>query len=172
MTTQQALQKLKDGNTRFVGGKLEHPGTGGARRKEVLNGQKPFAAILTCSDSRVPPEIIFDCGIGDIFVIRVAGNVLDDTVRGSLAYAALHLKCPMIVVLGHSLCGAVTASIQPDEALAGEPDSIASIIDKVRSNIPATMGKKYPAIIPTRQSQKTPWQSSPRLRPMTLSTPL
>lgn len=101
------LGRLLEGNIRFVHMKLQKPNHSMERRKEISTGQAPFAAILTCSDSRVPPEIIFDQGLGDLFVVRIAGNVLDDMVIGSLEYASGHLKVPLILVLGHTKCGAV-----------------------------------------------------------------
>lgn len=93
-----------------------HQGQDADRRSETHTGQQPFAVILTCSDSRVPPEILFDQGIGDLFVVRNAGNVLDDIVEGSIAYAIEHLGVPLVVVLGHTRCGAVTAAIKSADA--------------------------------------------------------
>lgn len=97
------------GNSRFRQGLSSHPHESPARRLELLAGQKPFAVVLGCSDSRIPPEIIFDCGMGDLFVIRVAGNIMDDVVLGSIEFAALHLETSLVLVLGHSSCGAVAA---------------------------------------------------------------
>ena len=109
----EALTLLKEGNARFVEMKMQHPNVSAERRTDTaLNGQKPFAAILSCSDSRVPVEDVFDRGIGDIFVVRVAGNVaMDPSVIGSVEYAAGHLDRPLVVILGHTNCGAVKASI-------------------------------------------------------------
>ena len=108
-----AIRLLKEGNKRFVTMRLEHPNLSAARRKAVaVEAQQPFATVLGCSDSRVPVEEIFDRGIGDIFIIRVAGNVaMDSVVIGSAEYAAGHLGTPVIVVLGHTGCGAVKAAI-------------------------------------------------------------
>jgi len=136
LTPHETLELLKEGNRRFVAGEPVHPNADDARRNEVTKGQSPFAAILTCSDSRVPPEILFDSGIGDIFVIRVAGNVLDDTVTASILYAAMHLECPLIVVLGHGSCGAITTSLASDKALADEPETIKNLVGRIRNNIP------------------------------------
>ena len=111
----QALEKLVEGNKRYFLLKQSHPNQGIERRKEVKNGQKPFAVIVGCSDSRIPPEIIFDQGLGDLFVIRVAGNIVDDVALGSIEYAASHLGSQLVVVLGHSKCGAVTATVQGGE---------------------------------------------------------
>ena len=105
-----ALEELMAGNGRFRQGLMTHPNCSPERRRGLLAGQKPFAVVLGCSDSRIPPEILFDRGMGDLFVVRVAGNVLDDVVVASIEYAVLHLDTPLVVVLGHSDCGAVAAT--------------------------------------------------------------
>ncbi|MGO9123098.1 MAG: carbonic anhydrase [Desulfomonilaceae bacterium] len=106
----QAIGMLKRGNSRYMSGGLEHPHLGQARRTlTAMQGRSPFAAVLSCSDSRVPVELIFDCGIGDIFVIRVAGNVLGNSELGSLEYAVDHIGVSVVLVLGHTKCGAVKA---------------------------------------------------------------
>lgn len=112
----QALQRLLEGNQRFVASRFQYPHQTPERRMELLSGQQPFAVIVGCSDSRIPPEVIFDLGLGDIFVIRTAGNILDDVGLGSLEYAVEHLHVPLILVLGHENCGAVTAALQGGEA--------------------------------------------------------
>lgn len=122
-----ALARLIEGNKRFVSGEVLHPHQDAERRKEVSQGQKPFAVVVGCSDSRVPPEIIFDQGIGDLFIIRVAGNIVDDVALGSIEYAVEHLGCELVVVLSHSKCGAVTATVKGGEA-HGHIESIAKII--------------------------------------------
>ena len=112
-TPDQAVRILKAGNSRYISGGLEHPHLGQARRTlSAMHGQHPFAAVLACSDSRVPVELIFDCGIGDIFVVRVAGNVLGNSELGSLEYAVDHLGVSLVLVLGHTKCGAVKAVSQ------------------------------------------------------------
>lgn len=108
----RALQKLMDGNKRFVEEKRTYPDQNRVRLAEVAKGQHPFAIVLGCADSRVPAEILFDQGIGDIFDVRVAGNITDDVVLGSIEYAAEHLGVPVIVVLGHEGCGAVKAALE------------------------------------------------------------
>ena len=123
----QALQTLIEGNKRFAAMNATHPNQGKERRDEVKGGQKPFAVIVGCSDSRIPPEILFDQGIGDIFVIRLAGNVVDDTALGSIEYAVDHLGARLVVVLGHAKCGAVTAATQGGEA-HGHIGSIVQLI--------------------------------------------
>jgi len=114
----ESLQKLMDGNKRFVSGNLAKKDLSDVKRKELLKGQKPFAIVVGCSDSRVPPEIIFDQGLGDIFVVRVAGNVADPVVLRSIEYAAEHLNSPLLFLLGHEKCGAVTATLE----LEGKPE--------------------------------------------------
>lgn len=131
-----ARQKLIDGNKRYVDGKLSHAGQSGARRAEVAKGQHPFAAIVSCADSRVPPEIIFDQGLGDLFVVRLAGNILDDAALGSLEYAVEHLGVTLIMVLGHERCGAVDATVQGGEAhghIGSLVKAIQPAVDKVKS---------------------------------------
>lgn len=107
----EAKALLTAGNERFLSGDLQNKDSYSDDLGVLEGGQKPFATILTCSDSRVSPEIFFDQKLGDIFVIRNAGNVVDDTVLGSIEYAAEHLECPLVVVVGHSSCGAVTAAV-------------------------------------------------------------
>ena len=107
----EALARLKDGNARAVNGHLKDPKTSDALRTELAKGQQPFAVILGCADSRVGPEIVFDQPLGNLFVCRVAGNVTDPEVAGSIEYAVEHLHSPLIVVLGHSECGAVKAAL-------------------------------------------------------------
>jgi carbonic anhydrase len=123
----QALQKLIEGNKRFTLSKQSHPNQSKERRQELVKGQKPFAVIVGCSDSRIPPEIIFDQGLGDLFVIRVAGNIVDDVALGSIEYAVGHLGTQLIVVLGHSKCGAVTATVQGG-AVHGHVENIVQAI--------------------------------------------
>jgi len=112
ISAEQALQLLLEGNQRYVAGKLEHPNQTPARRAEVAKGQHPFAAVLACSDSRTSPEIIFDRGLGDIFTVRVAGNVADQVVIESLDYSVKHLGVRLLMILGHRRCGAVIAAVE------------------------------------------------------------
>jgi carbonic anhydrase len=114
-----AMQRLVDGNARYVAGVATHKNLDSARRTAVAAGQQPFAVILACADSRVAPEIIFDQGLGDLFVVRVAGNVVDDSVLASIEYAVIHLGSTLVMTLGHERCGAVKATV---EALAGRGD--------------------------------------------------
>jgi carbonic anhydrase len=112
---EQAWQCLKDGNERFAADRLGGKDVGSARRQELTAGQHPFAIVLSCADSRVPPEIIFDRGLGDLFVVRVAGNISEPFAVGSIDYAVEHLHVPLIVVLGHEKCGAVAAALGEDK---------------------------------------------------------
>ena len=107
-----ALQRLKEGNARFVAGTARFPTVQKEILADLAKGQHPYATILSCSDSRVPPELIFDAGFGELFIIRVAGNVLSPEIAGSLEYAGRHLHTPLFVVLGHTNCGAVAAAIE------------------------------------------------------------
>jgi carbonic anhydrase len=115
ITPAAALERLKEGNKRFAADRLADKDLGSARRRALAKGQRPFAVVLGCADSRVAPELIFDQGLGDVFVLRVAGNVTDAALVGSIEYAVEEVKVPLIVVLGHEECGAVKA------ALAGKP---------------------------------------------------
>jgi len=129
VTAEQAKQLLEEGNKRFVSGSILSKDLTQSRRENLdKNGQKPFAVVLTCSDSRVPPELIFDQALGDLFVIRVAGNIVDPVAMGSIEYGAEHLGAPVILILGHSHCGAVKASVDGGEA----PGSIGSIVSKIK----------------------------------------
>ena len=110
-----SLQKLIEGNKRFLSGDAAHPNQSAERRKEVADLPKPFAVILACADARVPTEIIFDQGIGDLFVVRNAGNIVTDEVLGSIEYAVKYFSVRLIVVLGHTNCGAVSSAVQGGE---------------------------------------------------------
>ena len=127
----QALQYLKEGNARFVAGELSVKDDYAGIRQTLAGGQQPFAIVLCCADSRVAPEIYFDQKLGDIFVIRNAGNVVDDVVLGSIEYGAEHLGSPLVVVVGHTSCGAVTAACSGGEV----PEKIQSIIDRIAPSV-------------------------------------
>lgn len=132
-----ALGRLKDGNTRFVKEQMKHPHQNKVRRMKLVNGQHPFAVVICCSDSRVTPEVIFDQGLGDIFVIRNAGNVIDDHVLGSIEYAVYHLGVNLVIVLGHESCGAVGAAMKEDKELPeieSIKESILPAVKKCKEN--------------------------------------
>ncbi len=115
MLAEEALKLLKEGNKRYIEGNSIHPHSDPKYRKSLANEQHPFAVILTCADSRVTPEILFDCGLGDLFVIRVAGNVAKEKVVGSIEYAIKYLNANLVVVMGHEKCGAVSAAMSDAE---------------------------------------------------------
>ncbi|MFC1819723.1 carbonic anhydrase [Thermodesulfobacteriota bacterium] len=131
----QALERLMAGNERYVNSKPLHPDQTIERRLELKIGQNPFAVVLGCADSRVPPEIVFDQGLGDLFVVRVAGNVLNDMILGSIEYACIHLQTPLVMVLGHSKCGAVGATVSgghPDGHISSLTSAIQPALDKAK----------------------------------------
>jgi carbonic anhydrase len=111
LSADEALLRLKEGNERFLAGTAKFPTVQKEILADLAKGQHPYATILSCSDSRVPPELIFDAGFGELFIIRVAGNVYSSEVAGSLQYAGRHLQTPLFVVLGHTSCGAVHAAL-------------------------------------------------------------
>lgn len=128
MTASQSLRKLICGNMRYVTERYAYVDIGRDRRRELAEGQYPFAAILGCSDSRVPPEIVFDQGIGDLFVVRTAGQTVDRMALGSIEYAVEHLGVRLIVVLGHQDCGAVQAAVANDP----QPGQIAAVVKAIQ----------------------------------------
>ncbi len=129
-----ALAKLMAGNQRYVRQKQQHPDESLARRKELETAQHPFAVILSCADSRVPPELLFDEGLGDLFVIRVAGNILDDAVLGSIEYGVEHLGARLVMVLGHEKCGAISAAVEGGIA----PGHIQALVAAIQPSVEAT----------------------------------
>jgi carbonic anhydrase len=137
-SNERFVQRLLDGNKRYVDGKPSHPNQTLERRQYVAEGQHPFAVVVSCSDSRVPPEIIFDQGMGDLFVVRVAGNIIDDAGLGSIEYAAEHLHVSLVVVLGHERCGAVEAAVKGGEA----PGHIKSVLEAVRPAVEKAKGER------------------------------
>jgi carbonic anhydrase len=141
ISAREALERLRDGNRRFAAGVRGHDLlTSQARRSELAAGQEPFAIILGCSDSRVPAEIVFDQGLGDLFVIRVAGNIVAASQVGSVEFAAERFGTPLVVVLGHSKCGAVLATVEelmrPRER---QSRNLRSIVDRIRPSVEALL---------------------------------
>jgi carbonic anhydrase len=131
LSAAEALERLKAGNQRFVEDRVEHDHSSRAWRKGLVAGQHPFAVILGCSDSRVPPELIFDQGFGDLFVVRNAGNVIATDVIASIEYAAVHLKTSLVVVMGHEGCGAVSAAVQSREVRKREPIELQATLQMI-----------------------------------------
>lgn len=122
------LAELKAGNAHHIAKRYAHPHVTVARQQELASGQHPHAAILSCADSRVAPEIVFDQGLGDLFDVRVAGNIAGDAELASLEYAAEHLHCPLVVVIGHQKCGAVSAAVEGGEA----PGHLSTLVEAIR----------------------------------------
>jgi carbonic anhydrase len=127
-TADAVLAELKAGNQHHVNKRYDHPHQTAARQRDLTSGQHPHACILACADSRVAPEIVFDQGLGDLFDVRVAGNVAGEAEVASIEYAAEHLSVPLVVVMGHQRCGAVTAAVEGDEAHGHLP----SLLDAIR----------------------------------------
>jgi carbonic anhydrase len=167
-----ALQRLMDGNARYVAGKSVRPNQDAERRASLAGGQHPFATILACADSRVGPELIFDQGLGDLFVIRVAGNVVDEVVLASIEYSVIHLGSPLVMVLGHERCGAVTAAVDAAAGKSSDEDrgtSIGALVDLIAPavrEIPAGAPDKVEAavMLNARREARAILTSSPPLR--------
>ena len=136
-TADEALARLVAGNERFVAGEARFP----TIEKEVLadlaKGQRPYATIVGCSDSRVPPELLFDTGFGELFIVRIAGNIVSPEVKGSIQYAAVHLQTPLFVVLGHQGCGAVDAALAGLTEGAQERERIALLLERITPGLSA-----------------------------------
>jgi carbonic anhydrase len=135
------LDQLVAGNKRFVNGQATHSNQDADRRTEVAAGQHPFAIIVGCSDSRVPPEIVFDQGLGDLFVVRLAGNVVDADALGSIEYAVDHLHAPLVVVLGHDKCGAVQAAVDASQSDGEVPGHVADIVAAIKPAVTDAKGE-------------------------------
>ena len=146
-----ARTRLKDGNIRYVASNLQYPDQSAERRAQVAQSQSPFAAVICCSDSRVPPEIIFDQGLSDLFVVRVAGSVLDDPLLGSLEYGVDHLNIPLIMVLGHTRCSAVRAALEAFYLGAEVPGNFGSVVQAIE-----------PAVEKAQAQSGDPWLNAIR----------
>jgi len=138
----EALKNLLAGNKRYTANAFKNSHRDPARRLEVAGGQHPFAVIVSCSDSRVPPEIIFDQGVGDLFVVRVAGHVVDDEALGSIEYAVSHLGASLIFVLGHERCGAVSAAVAGAASGEHAPGHIAKIVEAIMPAVEKAKGRE------------------------------
>lgn len=132
LSPQEALDRLKAGNQRWVSGWVEHPGQSIERRESLVGSQSPFAVIVSCVDSRVPPELIFDCGLGDLLCVRSAGHTLDDIGVGSVEFGPCELRSPLILVLGHRRCGAVTAAVAAFQNDHWPPGHVRDVVEALR----------------------------------------
>lgn len=141
ISANEALQRLREGNRRFAAGATAHNTIANyARRGELAERQEPFAIILGCSDSRAPAEIVFDQGLGDLFVIRVAGNIVAPSQVGSVEFAAERFGTPLVVVLGHSRCGAILATLEElDRPTKDQSRNLRSIVDRIRPSVEALL---------------------------------
>ena len=131
----EAIRALKEGNSRFFGGQSVRPDLGANERRAQIMGQTPFAVVLACSDSRVPVELVFDQGFGDLFVVRVAGNVVGQEGLGTIEYAILHLNVQLIMVMGHEGCGAVQAAMMSPGEIAQEPAALQHLIAQIQPSL-------------------------------------
>lgn len=136
----ESLAKLKSGNARFVANPEEAVSIAAARRGALVKGQTPYATVLSCADSRVPPEIIFHAGLGDLFVVRAAGNVTDRAILASVEYATEHLHVPLVVVMGHESCGAVKAAVETPATQSLGPN-LDYLLKAIRPSVAATKDK-------------------------------
>lgn len=141
ITPQQAWQRLADGNERFIQGTSSHPNQDAPRRTALVDTQHPFAVIFGCSDSRLAAEIIFDVGLGDVFVVRTAGQVIDDAVLGSLEFSVDQLSVPLIVILGHDSCGAVTATKNAIETGTMPAGFVRDLVERITPSVLASQRK-------------------------------
>ena len=145
-TPDQALQRLLEGNQRYVAATPIYPNLTVDRRTQLAQGQHPFSIVFSCVDSRVPPELLFDRGLGDLFVIRTAGHVLDDAVLGSIEYGVAELSIPLILVLGHEKCGAVKATLEATEHQTTAPDRIQTLVRAITPAIEQSKGRPGDAL--------------------------
>ena len=135
LTPALAWRRLREGNERFVNGETSHPNQDASRRSSLVENQHPFAVIFGCSDSRLAAEIIFDVGLGDVFVVRTAGQVIDDAVLGSLEYSIGVLGVPLIVILGHDSCGAVSATKSAVETGQMPAGFIRDLVERITPSV-------------------------------------
>ena len=160
----QALKLLTEGNARFVSGKRLFPNQTAARRQALTGGQQPFAIVVCCSDSRVPPELVFDRGFGDLFVVRTAGHAVDQAALGSIEYAVDHLGVRLIFVLGHEKCGAVSAVVAGGHA----PGHIANIVYAIAPAVKAARRLKGDLVansvrLHVKSTAAAIWRSGPTI---------
>jgi carbonic anhydrase len=143
-TAEEGLARLVAGNQRFVRGQARFPTVQKEILADLAKGQRPYATIIGCSDSRVPPELVFDAGFGELFIVRIAGNVISPEVMGTLQYAALYLHTPLFVVLGHEGCGAVQAALGVKRQGARERARIALLLEKILPGLRAIDAEPTP----------------------------
>jgi carbonic anhydrase len=147
LTASEALARLRAGNERFVRGRARFPTVKKEVLAELAKGQRPYATILGCSDSRVPPELVFDAGFGELFIVRLAGNVISPEVMGTLQYAGVHLHTPLFVVLGHEGCGAVQAAVATKFSGATHKSRISLLLENILPALEGLDGTQAPAAL-------------------------
>jgi carbonic anhydrase len=166
-TPAEALRALKTGNARFYNGTAQRPGLSANERRAQILAQSPFAVVLGCSDSRVPIELVYDQGLGDMFVIRIAGNLVDPGTLGSIEYGVKHLKSHIVVVMGHEGCGAISAALLPAADKSGEPANVRYLLSKIEpavANMPVIQdraARKREAVVANILHQKRELQKNP-----------
>jgi carbonic anhydrase len=169
-SAEEALAELVEGNARFVSGKTENPRRSPADFRAVANAQYPEAVIVACADSRVGPELLFDTGVGDLFVVRVAGNVVDGagvTVKGSIEYAVAELHVPLIVILGHSNCGAVKAAVTHIDHKDSLPGAINGLVELIKPAVVQAKGQPGDVVAnATRDNVKIGVEKLKQLQPI------
>ena len=146
MTAADSLRLLMEGNARWASGSPDRPNQSVERRAEATTGQAPFAIVFSCIDSRVPPEVVFDAGLGDLLVIRTAGQVIDNAALGSIEFGVEELHIPLVMVLGHQRCGAVVATVDAVAAGAAAHGQIKAIVEGIRPAVEATAGTPGDAV--------------------------
>ena len=146
LTPALAWRRLREGNERFISGETSHPNQDASRRSSLVENQHPFAVIFGCSDSRLAAEIIFDVGLGDVFVVRTAGQVIDDAVLGSLEYSIGVLGVPLIVVLGHDSCGAVSATKAAVETGQMPAGFIRDLVERITPSVLTSLRNDQPEV--------------------------
>jgi carbonic anhydrase len=143
-TAEEALTRIIEGNDRFVRGEARFPTLQKDILADLARGQRPYATIIGCSDARVPPELVFDAGFGELFIVRVAGNIISPEVMGTLQYAAVHLHTPLFVVLGHEGCGAVNAAVAVKWHGETAPTRIGLLLDRIVPGLPDALASSLP----------------------------
>ncbi|MDH6132463.1 carbonic anhydrase [Kitasatospora sp. MAA4] len=168
----EALRRLRDGNGNWVGNRVRHPDASLPRRQDLAGGQAPFAVVFSCIDSRVPPELVFDQGLGDLLVVRTAAHTLDRLVAGSLEYGPAELATPLLVVLGHQRCGAVTAAVQAFRTGEPLPGHLADVAEDLRAPYEAVAYEAAPQELVEAVVREQTRQVAARLRADRLLAPL
>jgi carbonic anhydrase len=146
ITPAQAWQRLRAGNERFITGRVRHPHATSADRAKLADGQRPHAVVLSCSDSSVSPEIVFDQGLGDLFVVRTAGHTVDPSVVGSIEYGVLYLEAPLVVILGHESCDAMATTLEAMDYLEVPLGSVREFVERIIPSVLSAQRDGFTAV--------------------------